>query len=254
MRKLDYNVIVEKIVNFIRKKIKNSKVSGVVLGISGGIDSATAASLAVEALGKKKVLGIIMPYYQNKELEDAILVCKHLGIYYKTISIKNIVDEFEKALNFKIDKLAKGNLMVRSRMVILYGIANAKNYFVLGTSNRTEFLVGYFTKWGDGASDIAPLLSLYKTEVRELAKILEVPEKIISKKPTAGLWAGQTDEDELGIEYALLDKILYRLVDLKMQKEKIAEDLNIPLERVLYVEKLIKKSEHKRRLPSFPKL
>ena len=254
MRKLDYNAIVEKIVNFIRKKIKNSKVSGVVLGISGGIDSATAASLAVKALGKKKVLGIIMPYYQNKELEDAILVCKHLGIYYKTISIKNIVDEFEKALNFKIDKLAKGNLMVRSRMVILYGIANAKNYFVLGTSNRTEFLVGYFTKWGDGASDIAPLLSLYKTEVRELAKILEVPEKIISKKPTAGLWAGQTDEDELGIEYNLLDKILYRLVDLKMQKEKIAEDLNIPLERVLYVEKLIKTSEHKRRLPSFPKL
>ena len=254
MRKLDYNAIVEKIVNFIRKKIKNSKVSGVVLGISGGIDSATAASLAVKALGKKKVLGIIMPYYQNKELEDAILVCKHLGIYYKTISIKNIVDEFEKALNFKIDKLAKGNLMVRSRMVILYGIANAKNYFVLGTSNRTEFLVGYFTKWGDGASDIAPLLSLYKTEVRKLAKILEVPEKIISKKPTAGLWAGQTDEDELGIEYNLLDKILYRLVDLKMQKEKIAEDLNIPLERVLYVEKLIKTSEHKRRLPSFPKL
>jgi len=254
MRKLDYNVIVEKIVNFIRKKIKNSKVSGVVLGISGGIDSATAASLAVEALGKKKVLGIIMPYYQNKELEDAILVCKHLGIYYKTISIKNIVDKFEKALNFKIDKIAKGNLMVRSRMVILYGIANTKNHFVLGTSNKTEFLVGYFTKWGDGASDIAPLLSLYKTEVRELAKTLEVPEKIILKKPTAGLWAGQTDEDELGIEYNLLDKILYRLVDLKMQKEKIAEDLNIPLERVLYVEKLIKKSEHKRRLPSFPKL
>ncbi len=253
MRKLDYNAIIEKIVNFIRKKIKNSKASGIVLGISGGIDSTTAASLAVKALGKEKVLGIIMPYYQNQELGDAIFVCKKLGINYKIISIKEIVDKFEKVLGFEIDKITKGNLMSRSRMVILYGIANAKKYLVLGTSNKTEFLVGYFTKWGDGASDMAPLLSLYKTEVRELAKILEVPEKIISKKPTAGFWVGQTDEDELGIEYALLDKILYRLVDLKMQKEKIAKDLNIPLERVLYVEKLVKKSEHKRKLPLFPK-
>uniref|UniRef100_A0A7V5XF66 NH(3)-dependent NAD(+) synthetase n=1 Tax=Thermodesulfobacterium geofontis TaxID=1295609 RepID=A0A7V5XF66_9BACT len=254
MRELDYNFTIEKIVNFIRKKIKESKAKGVVLGVSGGIDSTTASYLAVKSLGKEKVLGVIMPYYQNQELEDAIFVCKNLGINYKIISIKEIVDKFEEALGFEIDKVTKGNLMVRSRMVILYGIANARKYLVLGTSNKTEFLVGYFTKWGDGASDIAPLLSLYKTEVKKVAKMLGVPEKIILKKPTAGLWEGQTDEDELGIEYDLLDKILYRLVELKMKKEKIAESLNIPLERVLYVEKLIEKSNHKRKLPPFPKL
>jgi len=181
MRNLDYYFVIEKIVNFIRKKIKESKAKGVVLGVSGGIDSATASYLAVKSLGKEKVLGVIMPYYQNQELEDAIFVCKNLDIDYKIISIKEIVNKFEEALGFEIDKITKGNLMVRSRMVILYGIANAKKYLVLGTSNKTEFLVGYFTKWGDGASDIAPLLGLYKTEVKEIAKILGVSEKIISK-------------------------------------------------------------------------
>ncbi|HDD44302.1 MAG TPA: NAD+ synthase [Candidatus Desulfofervidus auxilii] len=254
MRQINYDTVIKKIVNFIRRKIKESKVKGVILGISGGVDSATTACLAVKALGKEKVFGLIMPYYKNQEIKDAILVCNNLGIKYKIINIKNIVNEFEKTLDFKIDKITKGNLMVRSRMVILYGIANAKNYLVLGTSNKTEFLVGYFTKWGDGASDIAPLLSLYKTEVRKIAKILEVPEKIISKKPSAGLWKGQTDEDELGIEYDLLDKILYRLIDLKMKRENVAKELGITLNRVLYVENLVKRSKHKRKLPAFPKI
>lgn len=254
MRELSYEVVTGKIVDFIKRKIKESKAKGVVIGISGGIDSATTAFLAVKALGKDKVLGIIMPYYQNKHTEDAIYVCKALGIDYKIINIKNIVDEFERAITLNIDQLTKGNFMVRSRMVILYGFANALNYLVLGTSNKTEYLVGYFTKWGDGASDIAPLLSLYKTEVRKLAKFLGVPEKIILKTPTAGLWEGQTDEKELGIEYDLLDKILYRLVDLKMKKEKIAEELNVPLEKVLYVESLVMKSQHKRRSPLAPKI
>ena len=254
MRQINYETLIEKIAKFIKRKIKESKAKGVILGISGGVDSATTACLAVKALGKEKVFGLIMPYYKNQEIKDAILVCNNLGIKYKIINIKNIVNEFEKTLDFKIDKITKGNLMVRSRMVILYGIANAKNYLVLGTSNKTEFLVGYFTKWGDGASDIAPLLSLYKTEVRKIAKILEVPEKIVLKKPTAGLWKGQTDEDELGIEYDLLDKILYRLIDLKMKREDVAKDLGITLDCVLYVENLVKRSKHKRKLPAFPKI
>jgi len=254
MRKLSYEAVTKKIVDFIKRKIKESRAGGVVLGISGGLDSATAAYLAVKALGKDKVLGIIMPYYENQDIEDALLVCKTLEINHKIINIKDIVNEFEKALNLELDRITKGNLMVRSRMVILYGFANALNYLVLGTSNKSEYLVGYFTKWGDGASDIAPLLGLYKTEVRELAKFLGIPEKIISKTPTAGLWKGQTDESELGIEYDLLDKILYRLVDLKMKKEEIAKDLNISLERVLYVENLIKWSKHKRVFPLNPQL
>lgn len=251
MRSLDYDVVIERIVSFIREKVKEASATGVVIGISGGIDSATTAYLAVNALGKEKVLGLIMPYYENGDVEDAKLVCKNLGIEYKLINIKPIVDEFENAVS-ELDVKSKGNIMARTRMILLYAHANSMNRLVLGTSNRSELLTGYFTKWGDGASDYAPLINLYKTEVWELAKRLGVPEKIIQKKPTAGLWEGQTDEDELGISYKLLDEILWRLVDLKMPKEDTAEELGIPLEKVEYVESLVKRSEHKRRLPLGP--
>ncbi|WP_324735364.1 NAD+ synthase [Thermococcus sp. SY098] len=252
MRQLDYDEVITKLVSFIREKVDEAKVEGVVVGVSGGVDSATTAFLAVKALGKEKVLGLIMPYYENQDVEDAKLVCETLGINYKIINIKPIVDAFEKSLDFEPNKITKGNIMVRARMILLYAHANQYNLLVLGTSNKSELLTGYYTKWGDGASDYAPLINLYKTEVWEIAKRLGVPEKIIKKKPTAGLWIGQTDEDELGISYRLLDEILYRLVDLKMPKEKIAEELNIPIEKIEYVENLIKKTEHKRRLPIGP--
>ncbi|HIH72853.1 MAG TPA: NAD+ synthase, partial [Thermococcaceae archaeon] len=219
-----------------------------------GVDSATVAYLATKALGKERVLGLILPYYINQDVDDALLVCKELGIEHKLINIKEIVDQFEKSIGFELDRVSKGNLMSRTRMVILYAYANSKNYLVLGTSNKSEFLTGYFTKWGDAASDYAPLINLYKTEVWEIAKRIGVPERIITKKPSAGLWEGQSDEDDLGISYKLLDEILYRLVDLKMEKNKIAEELNVPMEKVEYVEYLIKKSEHKRRLPVGPKI
>ncbi|WP_457742809.1 NAD+ synthase [Thermococcus sp.] len=252
MRSLNYESVVEKIVDFISKKVEEAGVSGVVIGISGGIDSATTAYLAVKALGREKVLGLIMPYYKNQDVKDARLVCERLSIEWKEINIKPIVDSFVAQLGFQPDKRSLGNIMVRTRMVLLYAHANAMNRLVLGTSNRSEFLTGYFTKWGDGASDYAPLINLYKTEVWEVAKLLGVPERIIEKKPTAGLWEGQTDEDELGISYRLLDEILWRLVDLGKPKEKIAEELGVPIERVEYVENLVKKSEHKRRLPIGP--
>lgn len=254
MRELNFEDVINRLVSFIKEKTEEAKAKGVVIGISGGVDSATVAHLATKALGKEKVLGIIMPYYMNQDVEDALLVCKKLGIEHKLISIKEIVDAFEKSIGFELDKVSKGNLMSRTRMVILYAYANSKNYLVLGTSNKSEFLTGYFTKWGDAASDYAPLINLYKTEVWEIAKRLGVPERIITKKPSAGLWEGQSDEDELGISYKLLDEILYRLVDLKMEKNKIAEELNVPMEKVEYVEYLIKKSEHKRRLPVGPKI
>lgn len=251
MRSLDYPVVISKVKEFIAEKIGEAG-AGVVIGISGGIDSATTAYLAVEALGKERVLGLIMPYYQNGDVEDAKLVCSSLGIECREISIKPIVDSLVARLGFQPDKRSLGNIMARTRMVLLYAHANAKNYLVLGTSNRSEFLTGYFTKWGDGASDYAPLINLYKTEVWEIAKLLGVPERIIEKKPTAGLWEGQTDEDELGISYRLLDEILWRLVDLGMPKYNIAEELGIGIEKVEYVEGLVKRSEHKRRLPLGP--
>jgi NAD+ synthase len=249
MRFLDYEKVINMLISFIQEKVEESKVKGVVLGISGGVDSATVAYLATKALGKERVLGLILPYYINQDVDDALLVCKELGIEHKLINIKEIVDQFEKSIGFELDRVSKGNLMSRTRMVILYAYANSKNYLVLGTSNKSEFLTGYFTKWGDAASDYAPLINLYKTEVWEIAKRVGVPERIINKKPSAGLWEGQSDEDDLGISYQLLDEILYRLVDLKMEKNKIAEELNVPIEKVKHVENLVKRSEHKRRLP-----
>jgi len=252
VRSLDYTMAIERITSFIRENVEKAGADGVVIGISGGIDSATTAHLAARALGKEKVLGLIMPYYENSDVEDAKLVCENLGIEYKVVSVKPIVDSFVAQLGFQPDKRSLGNIMARTRMVLLYAHANQLNRLVLGTSNRSEFLTGYFTKWGDGASDYAPLINLYKTEVWEVAKLLGVPERIIEKKPTAGLWEGQTDEDELGISYRLLDEILWRLVDLKMPKDRIAEELGIGVEKVEYVEGLVKQSEHKRRLPLGP--
>ncbi len=207
--------------------------------------------------GGEKVLGLIMPYYENRDLEDAKLVCESLGIDYRVISIKPIVDEFERRVGELDVRSRGGNVMARTRMVLLYAHANAMNRLVLGTSNRSEFLTGYFTKWGDGgASDYAPpLINLYKTEVWEVARLLGgVPERIINRKPSAGLWEGQSDEDELGISYRILDEILWRLVDLGMGgKDEIANEFNVPIETVGYVEGgLVKNSEHKRRLPLGP--
>ncbi len=252
MRNLDYGNVVEAVEEFIREKVRDAHAGGVVIGISGGIDSATTAYLAVRALGKEKVLGLIMPYYHNQDVDDAKLICESLGIEFREIGIKPIVNSFVSQLGFQPDKRSLGNIMARARMVLLYAHANAKNYLVLGTSNRSEFLTGYFTKWGDGASDYAPLINLYKTEVWEIAKLIDVPGRIVEKKPTAGLWEGQTDEDELGISYRLLDEILWRLVDLNMPEDRIAKELSIPIERVEYVENLVKRSEHKRHLPIGP--
>ncbi|WP_457751487.1 NAD+ synthase [Thermococcus sp.] len=252
MRKLNYGEVVNVIQTFIRERVVDAGVSGVVIGISGGVDSATTAYLAVKALGKDKVLGLIMPYRHNVDVEDARLVCSSLGIECREICIKSIVDSFVEQLGFQPDKRSLGNIMARTRMILLYAHANSRNYLVLGTSNRSELLTGYFTKWGDGASDYAPLINLYKTEVWEIAKLIGVPERIIEKKPTAGLWEGQTDEDELGISYRLLDEILWRLIDLKMPKERISSEINVPIGKIEYVENLIRKSEHKRRLPVGP--
>ncbi len=251
---------VETVSKFIKDKIDESKTDGLVIGLSGGLDSATAAYISLKTVDKNRILGLIMPSQTTaaEDIEDAVSVAEHLGIEKEIIPIDGLIEPFQHLCVHSTseyhNKLADANLKARIRMMILYYHANSMNRLVLGTGNRTELLVGYFTKYGDGGVDLLPLGSIYKTQVREIAENLHVPKNIISKAPTAGLWPGQTDEQELGIKYPLLDKILYLLVDENLDAEEVSLKLEIPREEVLRIGIMVESSEHKLRAPSTPKL
>lgn len=230
-----------RIVSWIKSQVKESGAKGIVLGLSGGIDSSVVAALCVGAVGKKNVLGLFMPCHsQPQDLADAKIVAKYLGIKTKLIDLSRVYDSFLSVLPSG-NSLALANLKPRLRMVTLYYHANKLNYLVSGTGNKSECLVGYFTKFGDGGTDILPIADLLKRQVRSLARELKIPERIITKPPTAGLWAGQTDEGEMGITYNELDDILDRMLNNKKQislKEKVNK-----------VKYMYKRSEHKRQGP-----
>lgn len=231
---MEYEKIAKQIEDFLKEKTES--LNGGVIGISGGIDSAVVAFLSVRALGKSKVYGLLMPY-GKQNTQDAEEVAKILGISYDIVNIKPLVKKFEKALPFFGEKLTKGNLMARVRMCLLYGAANQQKKLVLGTTNKSEFLIAYYTKYGDGGVDIEPIGDLYKTEVWELAKHLGVPQRIIEKTPSADLWPDQTDEGEIGMDYHTLDKILQ------------GETEGIDSRLIEKVEHLKRSSEHKRKTP-----
>lgn len=228
----------KRIVSWIKKEVKNSRAKGIVLGLSGGIDSSVVVSLAKEAVGRKNVLGLLMPCHSHgQDSEHAKLIVRKLKIKTKTVDLSNIYDNLLRLLP-KAKGLAPANLRPRLRMMVLYYFANKMNYLVAGTGNKSEAMVGYFTKYGDGGVDILPIADLLKTQVRKLAKELGVPEPIITKPPTAGLWPGQTDEGEMGITYPELDSILGALEIKKRQTVSIV--------KVNKVKKMMRNSEHKR--------
>ena len=219
----------QRIITFIRQTLKREGFSRLVLGLSGGVDSAAAAFLATEAIGVDNLYIILLPC-QNQDLTSAETVIKQLEIPQKNV-VKIDITKFVEAVKQKtiivplfhcsIANILKGNLLARLRMIFLFDAAKRLNALVCGTENRSEHLLGYFTRFGDEASDIEPLIHLYKTQVYQLAEYLDIPDQIIKSQPTAGLWPGQTDEKELGFSYAEADEILHLYFDKKMKPEAI---------------------------------
>lgn len=242
------------LVRFLKDYSADSGRENFVIGISGGIDSALAAALAVRAVGKKNVHGLVLPDDDTPKdtLKDAALVGKWLGISLKTESIQGMVDAAAKAVG-KLDKAALGNVKARCRMILLHAEAATREGLVLGTGNKSEIFLGYFSKYGDGGVDVQPIGDLYKTQVRILSKHLEMPRRLIAKAPTAGLWAGQTDEKELGITYEALDRVLLGF-ELKLGFPQIAKIVGIPTREVERIDHMRRVTQHKRRMPMAPKI
>ena len=228
----------EQISGWIAERVREAKAEGIVLGLSGGVDSALTAALAKKALGEK-VLGLLMPCHSDPtDLEHARLVATKFDIETEYVDLGPVFDRLMASLPRGSD-LAVANLKPRLRMATLYYFANSRNYLVAGSGNKSELTVGYFTKYGDGGADLLPLGDLLKYQVRELARELGVPEEIIAKPPSAGLWAGQTDEGEMGITYDELDRTI-----ASIEKGDTRDCDEATVERV---KAMMTTSEHKRR-------
>ncbi len=248
------------ITDFIRRKVDEAGANGVVLGLSGGIDSALVAMLCKLAIGEKRVKALIMPTDDSdpQDREIALGFAEETGIEYEEKDISPAVKVLERLLqNDVLDEDAKkkalGNIKARVRMIFLFHVAATEGRVVMGTGNKSELLTGYFTKFGDGGCDFAPIGDLYKRQVREMGRKVGVPDHIVKRKPSAGLWAGQTDEDELGMDYGTLDTILHGIEMLKTCEE-ISEENGLPIELVGKVDSMVKKSVHKRKMPLIPKV
>ena len=256
MNKLDLNLkeVHSELVEFLRESFKKTGFSKAVLGLSGGIDSALVAYLLRDALGKENVLAIMMPYKSSNpdSLNHAKLVVEDLKINSKTIEITDMIDAY-----FKNEKeatsLRMGNKMARERMSILFDYSSKENALVVGTSNKTEIYLGYSTQFGDSACALNPIGDLYKTNIWDLSRYLKIPNELIEKKPSADLWEGQTDEQEMGLTYKEADQILYRMLEEnKKVEEVLTEGFNKDL--VDNIVRRMNRSEYKRRMPLIAKI
>ncbi len=252
---IDAEMVRRILAGFIDNEVRKAGFARVVLGLSGGVDSALAAYLAAEALGPDSVTALVMPYRTSnpESAAHAELVIRALGIPSLTVDITPMVDAYF-ALFPDADMVRRGNKMARERMTILFDHSMGEKALVLGTSNKTELLLGYGTLYGDMASALNPLGDLYKTQVRQLARHLGVPAVIVDKQPSADLWAGQTDEAELGFTYEEVDRVLYLLVDCRYEVADLVAKGTYSEEFVRAVYRKVQGSQYKRRLPVIAKI
>jgi len=244
----------EHLMAFIRNSVKKSGAEGAVIGLSGGLDSAVVTKLAADAIGPENILNVFMPFRATSPKDYKITsdLSDEWGTEYRIIDVQPVVDSLSAVLQSEEDDaMERGNTSARCRMIVLYNLARKRNYLVMGTSNQSELMTGYFTKFGDGACDITPLANMYKTNVKQLAKMIGVPDEIIQRPPSAGFWEDQTDEEEMGISYDMLDLILYNFESDASVKD-IAQTLGIPCETVKSIKNQVKRTEHKRNLPLRP--
>ena len=229
----------QRMVDWIKMKTNQSQTRGVVLGLSGGLDSSVVAVICTEALGTPNVLALLLPCEsEKKDLDDARDVAEKFNLQTELVDLTIIFEQFKKILP-PGDQLALANIKPRLRMLTLYYYANRLNYLVVGTGNKCELKVGYFTKYGDGGADILPLGDLLKSEIKSLAKLVGIPDHIINKIPTAGLWANQTDEGEMGITYPELEDFL-----LKYEKGQSIEGV-----KAEKIKSMMERAKHKLNLP-----
>lgn len=251
---LDYEIVKNILVDFIRNEVTRVNMKAGIIGLSGGIDSALSAFLTAEALGAENTYCIMMPYKTSNpdSRAHAELVVNKLKCKNELVEITPMVDPLF-GLDKDITPLRKGNIMARQRMIVLYDFSSKFNGLVIGTSNKTETLLGYSTVFGDNASAINPIGDLYKTQIWELAEYLGIPKEIINKAPSADLWSGQTDEKELGFTYKEVDKLLFQMVDERKSPAELSE-AGYDQKFIDRVKSLIQKSQYKRRTPLIAKL
>ncbi len=245
---------VEVLTIFVREEVRRTGISKAVIGLSGGVDSALSTYLAVRALGAENVHVLLMPYHTSspESVSDAMDAVDALGISSEQLDISDAADALF-AQDTTMDKRRRGNIMARLRMIALYDRSQATGALVIGTSNKTESLLGYTTIYGDNASAINPLGDLYKTQVWQLAKFLGVPEQIVNKPPSADLWPGQTDESELGVTYHDVDELLFYMIDLRERDESLVKR-GFPIERIRRIREIVQRTQYKRRLPLIAKI
>ncbi len=257
-----YDELRRRAVGFVATAVEEAGAEGVVVGVSGGIDSTVAAHIAVRAVGSENVQAYSFPAAANRyeNMRDAEEVADKLDVGFRSVEIQGLVDRFAdtaevttgRTLEEEERRLMEGNAAARLRMALLYSQASIHDSLVVGTGNRSELLLGYYTKHGDGAADILPIGDLYKTEVRGLARHLGVPDKIVGKPPTAGLWGGQSDESELGLPYEEIDRVLNLYVDRQLPMEDVADEAGVDVEELEDVVEMLEENEHKRTPPPTP--